>query len=237
VKAMAEDETYKILQKFAQELGSLKQQLKEVKGEGRLPWYLAKSPDEMEQELFKQGRFVQPEAGLQDDIQNTCRFFVKTNEKGDLLPSFESKYMPNASATFMEMCETLTLSNVLWQFTPLGYLSALKGGWNVAIADAKNKAEKRIRKVKVGVGAISEANDVASYFSSQKKLAETLNEDKKYRWILDRTNNVYKLEEVVLPTPIPTKSYHLIGNTSTGPKKKKVTIPINEEMVILGQYD
>lgn len=244
---MVDEEAYEVLQKFAREvnreISSLKHgqkalQAKIEEGEGKLPWYLAKSPDQMEQELIKQGRLgPKEEKGLQDNFAATFRYAVRYNERGDLVEGLESKYNPNAAANFMEMCESLTLVGVGWNFTPLGYISSFKGGWNVTVNKAKDNAKITVENIKRSVPNVAkQITNTLGYYDNSKKLTELL-ENKKYEWKWDAVNNIYKLDPVVLPTPIPEETYHLIGNTPNGPRKRKIKIPVNEKMIVLSKFD
>jgi hypothetical protein len=222
---MADEETYKAFQKVAEEIGSLKQELKEIKGEGKLPWYLAKTPDEMEQELIRQGRLEIPEEGLQDDGAGAFRFAIRTNERGQQIAGLESKYFANAPISFMEVCENLTVVSTAWNFTPLGYISSFKGGWNSEIAKAEKEAEKDIKYVKSNVNAVTEMKSIVDYFGNYKQLMETLNEGEKYKWRFNNATNKYELNSIQQPDPNEPISFYFACCTSNGPKIRKRNIP------------
>jgi hypothetical protein len=153
-----------VLRSHREEISSLKKEK-----EGKLPWYLAHTPDEMEQELIRQGRMEIPEEGLQDDSAGAFRFAVRTNERGQQIVGLESKYFPNAPISFMEACENLTLVGTAWNFTPLGYISSFKGGWNSATAKAEKDAGDYIAYVKSNVNASTEMKNIVDYFGNYKQ--------------------------------------------------------------------
>jgi hypothetical protein len=113
-----------------------------------LPMYLAENPDQLMEELAAQGKFDKPDAGWQDDLRNTFRYFIKTNERGDKFPGLESKYRENAPASLMEMYETVTVANFIWNFTPVGYASAFRGGWNVAVDESRKAVDEKIASIR-----------------------------------------------------------------------------------------
>ncbi|MEM5782716.1 MAG: hypothetical protein QXD43_06035, partial [Candidatus Aenigmatarchaeota archaeon] len=75
-----EKDTYEILKQYGEEIGGLKagfqilaekiSKREEVEKEEMLPFYLAKNPQEMHNQLEKMGWFTPKEEGLQDDFAN-----------------------------------------------------------------------------------------------------------------------------------------------------------------------
>jgi len=107
----------------------------------KLPMYIAMNPQQMLEELETQGLLgLKPEEGLQDDLANAYRLFTDINERGDLMQGLtDGKGRP---ASFMDLMQTMDLRGVLWNYG-LGYISALKGGYNIAMNDARQKAESQ----------------------------------------------------------------------------------------------
>lgn len=108
--------------------------------ESRDPVFIARTLDQMENELRERGRLYKPEAGLQDDFANALSMFTQLSEDGRLVPGLVGARGP---ASLMELYQTMDLRGVIWNYG-LGWLSALKGGFNQAIDSGRTNAKKII---------------------------------------------------------------------------------------------
>jgi hypothetical protein len=145
-----------ILKKHEGEIKSLKEQEK-------LPWYLAKNPKQMYDQLEKMGIFNPSEEGLQDDLANAGRLFTETNDRGDLVPGLDP--------SLIRLFQTMDLRGVLWNYG-LGAISAFKGGRNVQIAKGRRDADVRIENVRKEVNSNSEIENIKNYINSQADFNE-----------------------------------------------------------------
>lgn len=117
--------------------------LKEEKLED-LPWYFAKTPMQMQEELEKQGVFTKEQPGLQDDFDNAFRLFTQVNERGELIQGLTGARGPTS---LIELYQTMDLRGLIWNYG-LGWISALKGGYNIGAESGRDNAKKIIEKVR-----------------------------------------------------------------------------------------
>jgi hypothetical protein len=110
----------------------------------KLPMYLAANTQQMLEELEAQGLLgAKPEEGLQDDFANAFRMFTDINERGDLMQGLvNDKGRP---ASLIDLYQTMDLRGVVWNYG-LGWISALKGGYNSAVNDSKRQVQEYIAK-------------------------------------------------------------------------------------------
>lgn len=156
-----------------------------------LPWYLAKNPKQMQEQLEKMGVFEKEEAGLQDNIDNAFRMFTQVNERGELIQGLSGAHGP---ASLMEMYQTMDIRGVVWNYG-LGWLSALKGGWNIETNAGEKKAQDFIDgliKERVDVAKAS-PEAIADFFDKENKMTHNyLIKDRDLQYRLDRTEGEYK---------------------------------------------
>ena len=109
--------------------------------EEELPKYFG-NVDQIQEELEQQGKFGPKAApGWQDDFHAAFKMFTQLNDRGDLIEGLQLGGRP---PTLMELYQTMDLRGVVWNYG-LGWLSALKGGWNEAIEHGKNRSHKIIQ--------------------------------------------------------------------------------------------
>lgn len=151
----------------------LNQQISEVKADkSQFPKYFAADSDQMENELRARGLLTKPEEGLQDDVRYAFSMFTNINEKGDLIPGLVGAHGP---ATLMELYQTMDLRGLTFNYG-WGWLSALKGGYNVGVQSGKEKAQKTIEEIRQRVlvepAAIADGlgSSVEKYMNSEKDM-------------------------------------------------------------------
>jgi len=155
-------------------LNSLRGKVSKLKEEmpEDLPWYFAKTPRQMQEELEKQGVFTKEQPGLQDDFDNAFRMFTQVNERGELIQGLTGARGP---ASLIELYQTMDLRGLLWNYG-IGWVSALKGGYNVGTDAGKKKAEGTIKEIRERVlvepAAIAEGlgSSVEKYMNSAKDM-------------------------------------------------------------------
>jgi len=147
VKAMADEDAVEYLKNLGEKLGEHDKVLNSIAGkiskiekeqEGKLPMYLAKNPQEMHDQLEKMGWFTPKEEGLQDDFANAFRMFTEVNDRGDLIPGLKP--------SLISLYQTMDLRGLIWNYG-LGWISALKGGYNAGIESAKGEGKKKVEEI------------------------------------------------------------------------------------------
>ncbi len=130
------------------DLRFLDKEISKIKKESaeELPMYLAKTPKAMQEQLEKMGVFTKEQPGLQDDFDNAFRMFTQVNEFGQLIQGLTGAHGP---ASLIELYQTMDLRGLIWNYG-LGWISALKGGYNVGVESGKDSAKKIIQEVKEG---------------------------------------------------------------------------------------
>ena len=122
----------------------LGKEIAEVKSKKQeLPTYFG-SREQIVEELEAQHFFTKDQPGIQDDIDKAFRMFTQTTPGGDLLSGLVNEH--GQPASLMEMYKTMDLRGVVWNYF-VGWGSALKGGWNSAIATAEDNAKKTIKEI------------------------------------------------------------------------------------------
>ncbi|MEM5872560.1 MAG: hypothetical protein QXD55_01735 [Candidatus Aenigmatarchaeota archaeon] len=207
-------ETYEVLNQYGEKIGRLEagfqilaekiSKREEREKEEMLPFYLAKNPQEMHNQLEKMGWFTPKEEGLQDDFANAFRLFTEVNDRGDLIPGLKP--------SLISLYQTMDLRGLIWNYG-IGWLSALKGGWNSEIAARKRKASDFIDKLveeRVEVAKMSaNPSNLLNYMKSSDDFQfyyATREEDLKYKLkgFYDNVQSYYrgkveKPEKVNLP--------------------------------------
>lgn len=169
--------------------------------ESRDPIFIARTLDQMENELRERGRLYKPEAGLQDDLAASMSMFTNASEDGRLVPGLVGARGP---ASLMELYQTMDLRGLIWNYG-LGWLSALKGGWNVAIDGDKTEAEKIIADSK----KVHHPKEILEYLKAS-----------------DELENYYKTRELEKSNELTKKSDELAFYSKT--RKNEFNTKINQ---------
>jgi hypothetical protein len=138
------NEVSSVVQAQSSALQSLGKEMTEIKSKKQeLPTYFG-SKEQIHEELERQGVFAEPEEGLQDDFNNAFRMFTEVSARGDLVPGLQIGGHP---ASLMDLYQTMDLRGLVWNYG-VGWISALKGGWNSAIGAKRKEAEDYINDLR-----------------------------------------------------------------------------------------
>jgi hypothetical protein len=129
------------------------------------------------------------EEGLQDDLDNTFHMFTDITPEGALKEGLQGRH--GGPAPLMELYETMDLRGVIWNYG-LGWLSSLKGGWNIEIDKAESKTKDLIDKLideRLRVANASpeevlnymEASDKLDFYSKTREMDLKMKLDMFYR--------------------------------------------------------
>jgi len=211
-----------ILKSHESEISKLKKEKPE-----ELPWYLAKNPKQMKEQLEIQGMLgLKEEAGLQDNFDNVGRMFTEMNFRGDLQEGLTNER--GQPASLMELYRTMDLRGVLWNYG-LGWISALKGGWNIETAAGEKRAQAfidELREERCKVARMN-PNDVAEFIEAQNKMTyKNEIKDIDLRYQIDKAKK--DIYDFYYPKKSPkNKKYSIVTyNRATGkPHVKTVNVP------------
>lgn len=138
------NEVSSVVQTHHSDMQSLARQLAELKAQkSELPNYFGNRAQIIE-ELEAQGYYKKDQPGLQDDVDNTFRMFTEVTPEGRLVEGLQHGNRP---ATLIELYQTMDLRGLVWNYG-VGWISALKGGWNSAIGAKKKEAEDFINNLR-----------------------------------------------------------------------------------------
>jgi len=220
---MADEELVKYLIQQSEEIEelhqkerALKEKLEEASG---LPKYFGGRKQIIE-ELEAQHYFTKDKPGLPDDEDRAFRMFTQTTPGGDLLSGLVNER--GQPATFIDILKTMDLRGLLWNYG-VGWVSALKGGWNIALDEAQVNAHNIIDNVRKNVNGATNLKASYQYYDSKKQLAEFLNDS--FRW--NPVTNSYESVQRGPPQPYVTEFW---VDTEDGPKRRgylKTTPPTN----------
>lgn len=131
-----------------------------------LPMYLARNTDQMQEELEKQGKFTKEQPGWQDDLDNMSRLFTQVNEKGELIQGLTDGH--GNPASLMQLYQTMDLRGVIWNYG-LGWISALKGGFNIGVESGRQRAKKSINEEVHNIRSVG-PKEALDYYKSSDEL-------------------------------------------------------------------